>query len=166
MEDQLGEPGVDTLASWTLHHGQGRRPGERLIEAGGGSAGHRDVVVAPEVIEVPDVRDVGATLPAVEVGVVEVGVVEVDMVEVGGAAGAVEVVEEVVAGAEVAAAGSPPGPEPPWPLVLAAEGGRTWRYRMSTATNSSDSSRVEVRTLPCSSVAGSRRGIRPHPAPV
>jgi hypothetical protein len=61
----------------------------------------------------------------------------------------------VVSGVEVVAVTEEAGLAP----VLAAGGGRTWRYRASTTTHSRDSSRVEVRTRPLNRVRGIRAGI-------
>jgi hypothetical protein len=64
-------------------------------------------------------------------------------------------VGEVVVGTDVVGGGASAGPEPSKLLVLLAGGGRTWRYRASTATKSRDSS----------SVAGNRRAITRHRGP-
>ena len=52
-----------------------------------------------------------------------------------------------------------------WLATVPAGTGRTRRYRASTARKVSTSRRVEVRSLPCSSVGGSRPGITRHRCP-
>jgi hypothetical protein len=126
---------------------------------------HGGVVVLGELAEVsvavvPEVVDVGAVLRGLEV-VDEVIDVVVPVVEVAVDVGA------LVAGAEVdgperVAAGDP---DPPWLATVPAGTGRTRRYRASTARKASTSRRVEVRSLPCSSVGGSRPGITGHRCP-
>jgi hypothetical protein len=64
-----------------------------------------------------------------------------------------------VVGTDVVGGGAWAGREPSALLTVPAGEGRTSRYRASTATKSRDSSRVEVRSLPFSNVAGNRPGI-------
>jgi hypothetical protein len=113
-----------------------------------------EVPVAPPVVGVGGVlRGVAGRLVEVvgREGEVVSGVeVSVDVDRV------VAVTEEVGPGRVPAGAEPPAPPEPP---ALPAGGGRTSRYRANTATKSTDSSSVEVRTRPCSRVAGSRPGI-------
>jgi hypothetical protein len=100
------------------------------------------------------VVEVGAVLRVVWARLVEVVDREAEVVSV-------EVDWVVAATEEVGSGRVPAGAEPPAPSeppALPAGGGRTWRYRASTATKSRLSSRVEVRTRPCSRVAGSRPG--------
>jgi hypothetical protein len=116
------------------------------------------VVVLGELAEVSvvlEMVDVGAVLGGLEV-VDAAPVVEV-AVDVGALVSGTE-----VAGPERVAAGDP---EPPWLATVPAGTGRTRRYRASTARKVSTSSRVEVRSLPCSSVGGSRPGITRHRHP-
>ena len=108
-----------------------------LVEAGAGVG--VVVVRAAEVVEAP----------------VVVAVVSGLEVEAGG----------VVVGTDLVGGGAWTGPEPSALLVVPVGGGRTWRYSARTATKSRDSSRVEVRSLPCNSVAGSRGAIMRHRCP-
>jgi hypothetical protein len=116
------------------------------------------------VVVLGELAEVSVALEVVDVGAVLRGLEVVDgacVVEV-----AVDVAA-VVSGAEVA------GPErvaagdldSAWVATVPADTGRTMRYRVSTARNASTSRRVEVRTLPCSSVGGSRLGISCHQCP-
>jgi hypothetical protein len=119
------------------------------------------VVVLGELAEVSvvlEVVDVGAVLRGLEV-VDDARVVDaaVEAVDVGALVSGTE-----VAGPERVAAGDP---EPPWLATVPAGTGRTRRYRASTARKVSTSRRVEVRSLPCSSVGGSRPGITRHRYP-
>jgi hypothetical protein len=100
--------------------------------------------------------DVGAGVPGVVVRAAEV--VGVPVVPVSAAEVAVEV-GDVLVGGDAVGDGAWAGREPPEPLTVPAGGGRTSRYSASTATKSRDSSRVEVRSLPFSNVAGNRPGI-------
>jgi hypothetical protein len=102
-----------------------------------------EVPVAPAVVEV------GGVLRVVSARLVEVVDREAEVVSV-------EVDRVVAVTGEVGSGRVPAGAEPP---ALPAGGGRTSRYRANTATKSRDSSSVEVRTRPCSRVAGSRPGI-------
>ena len=69
---------------------------------------------------------------------------------------------DVVAGADAVGCGGSACREPFELLVLPTGAGLTSRYRVNTARKSRDSSRVEVRSLPFSSVAGSRPRITSH----
>ena len=80
---------------------------------------------------------------------------------VSGAEVAVEV-GDVVVGTDAVGGGAWAGREPSALLTVPAGGGRTSRYRVSTATKSRNSSRVEVRSLPFSNVEGNRPAIT-HP---
>jgi hypothetical protein len=105
------------------------------------------VVGLPEVAELPVVLglvDVGAAVRVVVVRAAEVGA---SVASVSGA--------EVPVGADAVGAG-PACREPITLLVLPTDAGLTSRYRVNTARKSRDSSRVEVRSLPFSTVAGSR----------
>ena len=110
-----------------------------------------------EVSVVLEVVDVGAVLGGLEV--VDAAPVVDAAVEVAVDVGALVSGTEV-AGPERVAAGDP---EPPWLATVPA--GRTRRYRASTARKVSTSSKVEVRSLPRSSVGGSRPGITRHRYP-
>jgi hypothetical protein len=103
-----------------------------------------------------------------------VGVVVVRAAEVVGALVVVAVVSgpevaveagDVVVGTDLVGAGAWAGPDPSALSVVPVGGGRTWRYSARTATKSRDSSRVEVRSLPCSSVAGNRGSLTRHRCP-
>ena len=109
-----------------------------------------------------ELAEVSVVLEVVDVGAVLGGLEVVDAARVVDAAvdvGAL-VSETEVAGPERVAAGDP---EPPWLATVPA--GRTRRYRASTARKVSTSRRVDVRSLPCSSVGGSRPGITRHRYP-
>ena len=71
-------------------------------------------------------------------------------------------VGDVVVGTDAVGGGAWAGREPSELLTVPAGGGRTSRYRASMATKSTDNSRVEVRSLPFSNVAGNRPAIT-HP---
>jgi hypothetical protein len=111
------------------------------------------------VVGLSEVAELSVVLGLVDVGTV-VRVAVVRAAEVVGAS-----VVLVVSGAEVAVevgavgGGAWAGREPAEPSTVPVGGGRISRYRASTATKSRDSSRVEVRSLPFSSVAGNRPGI-------
>jgi hypothetical protein len=102
---------------------------------------------------------VGVVVRAAEVVGALVGVVVVSGSEVAVEAG------DVVVGTDLVGGGAGAGPEPSALLVVPVGGGRTWRYSARTATKSRDSSRVEVRSLPCSSVVGNRGAITRHRCP-
>ena len=96
--------------------------------------------------------DVGAVVRVVVVVVVrEAEVVGAPVAVVPGAEVAVE-----VAGTDAVGCGGSACREPFELLVLPTGAGLTSRYRVSTARKSRDSSKVEVRSLPFSSVAGRR----------
>lgn len=136
----------------------GRAAFRRTAGSGVGAEPHGGVVVLGALAEVSvalEVVDVGAVLGGLEV-VDAARVVEV-AVDVGALVSGTE-----VAGPERVAAGDP---EPPWLATVPAGTGRTRRYRASTARKVSTSRRVEVRSLPCSSVGGSRPGITRHRYP-
>jgi hypothetical protein len=114
------------------------------------------------VVGLPEVAELSVVLGVVHVGAVArvvvvraAEVVGAPVADVSGAEVAVEV-GEVVAGTDAVGGGASAGREPPELLVLPAGAGLTSRYRVNTARKSRDSSRVEVRSLPFSSVAGSR----------
>jgi hypothetical protein len=110
------------------------------------------------VVGLPEVAELSVVLGLVDVGAV-VRVLVVRAAEVVGAPVAVVSGAEVgveVAGADTVGCGGSACREPFALLVLPTGGGLTSRYRVNTARKSRDSSRVEVRTLPFSSVAGSR----------
>ena len=115
-----------------------------------------------------ELAEVSVVLEMVDVGAVLGGLEVVDAARVVDEAAEVAVdVGALVSGTEVAgpervAAGDP---EPPWLATVPAGTGRTRRYRASTARKVSTSRRVEVRSLPCSSVGGSRPGITRHRHP-
>jgi hypothetical protein len=105
------------------------------------------------VIGLPDVAGLPVVLGLVDVGA---GVrVVVRAAEVVGVSVAVVSGMEVAGTDAVGREGSA-GREPLALLVLPAGAGLTARYRVNTPTKSRDSSRVEVRTRPLSSVLGSR----------
>jgi hypothetical protein len=141
----------------------GRAAFQRTAGSGVGAEPHGGVVVLGELAEVSVVLEV-----VVDVGAVLGGLEVVDAARVVDAA--VEVAVDMgalvsgteVAGPERVAAGDP---EPPWLATVPAGTGRTRRYRASTARKVSTSRRVEVRSLPCSSVGGSRPGITRHRYP-
>jgi hypothetical protein len=113
------------------------------------------VVGRPEVAELPVVLglvDVGAAVRVLVVRAAEVGA---PVASVSGAELAVEVAD-VVAGTDAVGCGGSACREPFALLVLPTGAGLTSRYRVNTARKSRDSSRVEVRSLPFSRVAGSR----------
>ena len=140
----------------------GRAAFRRTAGSGVGAKRHGGVVVLGELAEVSvvlEVVDVGAVLGGLEV--VDAARVVDAAVEVAVDVGALVSGTEV-AGPERVAAGDP---EPPWLATVPAGTGRTRRYRASTARKVSTSRRVEVRSLPCSSVGGSRPGITRHRCP-
>jgi hypothetical protein len=125
-----------------------------------------------EVVGLPEVAGLSVVLGLVEAGA-GVGVVvrAAEVVEapvvvavVSGPEVAVEA-GDVVIGTDLVGGGAWTGPEPSALLVVPVGGGRTWRYSARTATKSRDSSRVEVRSLPCNSVAGNRGAIMRHRCP-
>ena len=127
-----------------------------------GAEPHGGVVVLGELAEVSvvlEVVDVGAVLGGLEV--VDAARVVDAAVEVAVEVGALVSGTEVAGPERVAA----DDPEPPWLATVPAGTGRTRRYRASTARKVSTSRRVEVRSLPCSSVGGSRPGITRHRYP-
>jgi hypothetical protein len=133
------------------------------MEDGSPSSRYGEVVGPPGVAEllvVPGVVDVGAGVRVVVARAAEV-VGAPDVPVVSGAEVAVEV-GDVVVGPDAVGGGAWAGREPPELLTVPAGGGRTSRYSASTATKSRESSRVEVRSLPFSNVAGNRPAIT-HP---
>jgi hypothetical protein len=117
------------------------------------------VVGLPEVAELPVVLgliDVGAVVRVAVVRAAEV--VGASVAVVSGAEVSVEV-GDVVVGADAVGGGAWAGREPSELPTVPVGGGRTSRYSASTARKSRDSSRVEVRSLSFSSVAGNRPGI-------
>ena len=132
------------------------------MEDGSPPSRYGEVVGPPGVAElllVPGVVDVGAGVRVVVVGAAEV--VGAPVAVVSGAEVAVEL-GDVVVGTDAVGGGAWAGREPSELLTVPAGGGRTSRYSASTATKSTDSSRVEVRSLPFSNVAGNRPAIT-HP---
>jgi hypothetical protein len=106
------------------------------------------------VVGLAEVAELPVVLGLVDVGAV-VRVVVVRAAEVVGAP-VVVVSGAEVAGADAVGCGGSAWREPFELLVLPTGAGLTSRYRVNTARKSRDSSKVEVRTLPFSSVAGSR----------
>jgi hypothetical protein len=110
------------------------------------------------VVGLPEVAGLSVVPGLVDVGA-GVRVVVVRAAEVVGVSGAVvsgAEVADVVSGTDGVGCEGSACREPFALLVLPTGAGLTSRYRVNTARKSSDSSRVEVRTLPFSSVAGSR----------
>jgi hypothetical protein len=111
-----------------------------------------------EVVGLPEVAELPVVLGLVDVGAV-VRVVVVRAAEVVGAPVAVvsgAEVADVVSGTDGVGCEGSACREPLELLVLPAGAGLTSTYRVNTARKSRDSSRVEVRSRPFSSVAGSR----------
>jgi hypothetical protein len=114
------------------------------------------------VVGLPEVAELSVVLGMVDVGAgVRVVVARAVVPVVSGAEVAVEV-GDVVVGRDAPGGGAWAGREPSELLTGPAGGGRTSRYNASTATKSTDSSRVEVRSRPFSNVAGNRPAIT-HP---
>jgi hypothetical protein len=106
------------------------------------------------VVGLPEVAGLPVVLGLVDVGA-GVRVVVVRAAEVAGVSVAVVSGTEV-AGTDAVGCGRSACCEPFAMLVLPTGAGLTSRYRVNTARKSRDNSRVDVRSLPFSSVAGSR----------